>query len=47
MNEQTTRQLSLRRTLLFSLVAAVLAAALAVSGLVKAGMRGIRRLCHH
>lgn len=47
MNKQTTRKLSLRRTLLFSLVAAVLAAALAVSGLVKAGMRGIRRLCHH
>ena len=47
MNKQTTRQLSLRRTLLFSLVAAVLAAALAVSGFVKAGMRGIRRLCHH
>lgn len=47
MNEQTARQLSLRRTLLFSLVAAVLAAALAVTCLVKAGVSGLRRLCHH
>lgn len=47
MKTDTTRQLSLRRTLLFTAIGVVLAFALALSSLARAALAALDRLRHH